>query len=267
MGRAQVVSAAMQKGGVGKTTSVINLARAASVRGLSVLVVDMDPQGNTTATLAREPVEDDQVTLADAIIPRADVSLQEVLVDSIWPGVDLAPAVTESLHTAESLISAGKHGREHHLSEALEPVLGKYDLILVDNAPSLGMLLINSLAASDEVFVVVELDQWSADGLAELRRTVDGARRYYNKGLRWSGVLVSKVRRTKDEDRWLAEIATNFPEAPVWDQDRIPVWTAIKTTLNSGKGLDESKDARLRVLAHTYRRIVSRWVPDEEVEA
>lgn len=262
---AHVVSVAMQKGGVGKTTSVVNLARAAAVRGLKVLVVDFDPQGNTTATLAKNEVEPDQLTIADVVLPKPDAALVEVLVETIWPGVDLAPAVTETLHTAEKLINSSEHGREHRLREALDPVLVEYDLVLIDNGPSLGLLLVNALAAAKEVFVVMEADQYSADGLAELRRTVNGVQKYYNQGLCWSGLLVSKWRNTKDEEFWLAEIVDAFHEAPVWEKDKIPLWTSIKTTLNAGKGLDESKETRLRVLAHTYRRIVARWIPDEGV--
>lgn len=263
--RARVVSAAMQKGGVGKTTSVLNLARAAAVRGLEVLVVDLDPQGNTTVSLAVEDIPADSVTVADTLVAPPDATLSEVLVPTIWERVTLAPALTESLTNAEERMASSKHGREYRLREALESVLDRFDLVLIDNAPALGMLLINSLTASDEVFVVVEADQWSADGLAELRRTVQGAQKYYNNSLRWSGVLVSKWRRTKDEEAWLAEIKTNFVEAPVWDKDVIPLWSPIKTTLNAGLGLDQSSESRLRVLAHSYRRIVAHWVPDAEV--
>lgn len=263
--RARVVCVAMQKGGVGKTTSVINLARAAAVRGLKVLVVDLDPQGNTTTSLARDEVEDDAVTVADAIVPDKPLPLSEVLVETIWGNVDLAPAVLETLAKAERLITAEQHGREQRLRKALTPVLDDYDLILIDNAPSLGLLLINALAAAHEVFGVVEADQWSCDGLAGLLETVESARDYYNGDLRWSGLLISKWRNTGDERYWLAEIIENFTEAEVWEADKIPLWSSIKTTIGQGLGLDESPEARLRILAHSYRRIVARWVADEEV--
>jgi hypothetical protein len=77
--------------------------------------------------------------------------------------------------------------------------------------------------------------------------------------------VISKWRNTKDETDWLGEITGNFTVAEVWVEDKIPLWSSIKTTLASGKGLDESNEARLRVLAHSYRRMVARWVPDEEV--
>lgn len=254
---ARVVTLALQKGGVGKSTSTMNKARAAARRGLRVLVVDMDPQANTTATLARDEVADDQLGIADVIAPNPDATLTEVIVPTIWDGVELAPASTEPLSAAEDLIATAKHGREHRLAEALGPVLERVDLVLIDTPPALGMLTINALAASDLVVVVAEADQWSADGLAMLRKTVDGVRRYSNQRLAWSGILVNRFRGTRDEEELLAEFGEYFPEAPVWPE-RIPLWVGIKTTLNAGLGLDESKDIRLRVLADSYDAMVRR---------
>jgi chromosome partitioning protein len=254
---ARVVTLAMQKGGVGKTTSTCNKARAAARRGLRVLVVDMDPQGNTTSTLARDEVAEDQFGVADTILPKPDAALAEVIVPTIWDGVDLAPAVTEPLTAAEDLIGAAKHGREHRLAEALAPLLDRYDLVLIDTPPALGLLTINALAASDLVVVVAEADQWSADGLAMLRKTVDGVRKYSNARLSWSGILVNRFRGTRDEEEMIGEIGEYFPEATVWPE-RIPLWVGIKTTLNAGLGLDESKETRLRVLADQYAAMVGR---------
>jgi len=265
--RARVVAAAMQKGGVGKTTTILNLARAAATRGLRVLVIDFDPQGNTTTSLALEPVEKGHLTIADAILPDDEEPepLRDVIVKTIWPGVDLAPALLKPLVKAERLVTAADHGREQRLQVALEPALSDYDLVLIDNAPALGLLLMNALVAADEVFAVAEADEWSCDGLAELAGTVAMAQKYYNSRLAWSGVLISRWRGTKSEDYWLNEIRTKFRVAEVWVQDKIPLWNSIKTTLSAGKGLDEAKEARLRVLARSFRRIVARWVPDEEL--
>lgn len=277
--RARVVSVAMQKGGVGKTTTVLNLARAAARRGLRVLVVDFDPQGNTTTSLAEEPPTKGQLTVADAVLPADDEPepIADVIVPTIWarvevpeqPGVfgsvDLVPAVLEPLTKVEKLITASSFGREQRLREALRPVLGRYDLVLIDNAPALGLLLMNALAASDEVLGIAEADEWSADGLAMLAKTVRLAKEHYNESLDWSGVLISRWRGTKVEFYWLDEIQTKFRAGPVFDQDKVPLWSSIKSTLSAGKGLDESNEARLRVLARTYRRLVAHWVPDEEL--
>jgi chromosome partitioning protein len=256
----------MQKGGVGKTTTICNVAGAASARALSTLVVDFDPQGNTTSTLAAEAVARNQLTIADAVHPEEDerVPLADVMVPTIWEHVRLAPAVTNSLTKVERLINAADHDREYRLIEALEPELANVDLVLVDNAPSLGQLMRNALNASDYAFAVVQADQWSCDGLGELRETVKRVQRR-NRGLTLSGALISMWRNTADEKFWLREIIENFDEAEVWEHDKIPQWTAIKTTLNAGIRLDQSRESRLRVLGHTYRRLLARWVPDPEV--
>jgi chromosome partitioning protein len=251
------VAVAQQKGGVGKTTSTINLARAASVAGHRVLVIDMDPQGNASSALASEPLASDQVSVADAIVPGTDVALVDVLVPSMWPNVDLAPSAGETLATAEHRIGAAPTGREHRLAEALDALPKPYDLVLVDCPPALGQLTVNALAAVDRVLVVAEGDQWSADGLAMLRRTVEGVQRYTNPNLRWAGVLVNKWRGTASEVELVGEIAEFFTEAEVWPE-RVPLWVGIKDAINAGRGLDEAGSPRLRVLADDYRAMVGR---------
>lgn len=268
---ARVVAAAMQKGGVGKSTSVINLARAARQLRLRVLVVDLDPQGNTTDALTVQDLPPASVSVADPLLPESAVppgseptSLREVIVETIWSGVDLAPVTSsDALVRAERLIQASEEGREHRLAEALDPVRGDYDLILVDNAPALGLLLGNALAAADQVLVVMRAERWSTQGLVRLRRTIQRAQRYSNPKLGWAGVLISKWRATEDEQKKLADIAAHFPDAEVWaskdDTSKvIPEWINIVRAVNAGTGLDESSNTRLRVLGETYEWAVQK---------
>ena len=230
---ARVVTCAMQKGGVGKTTSVINLARAAMLLGWKVLVIDLDPQGNSTDALTVDQLADTSVSVADTILPDDPTPMAEVTVTTIWHGVDLAPVTSsDALTEAERLIQASDEGREHRLSEALDPVRENYDLILVDNAPALGLLVGNALAAADEVLVVMRAERWSTQGLVRLRKTIRRAQRYSNPQLGWAGVLISKWRGTADERSKVDDIATHFPDAEVWANSEdtskvIPEWVGI----------------------------------------
>src|SRR5699024_765846 len=125
-------------------------------------------------------------------------------------------------------IEASQHGREHRLRKALEPIRGAYDLVVIDNAPALGTLLVNSLTAADQALLVVESDQWSADGLALLRTTLDGVTEYSNSGLRTVGTIVNKWRNTTTSQELAEEITegmeTQFPGVPVWLDRRVPLW-------------------------------------------
>jgi chromosome partitioning protein len=258
MSRATKAAVVMQKGGVGKTTVTICVARAARVyHGKRVLVVDFDPQGNATTTLARDKVEPDQLTIGDTIIPNP-VPLDEVIVPTVWEGVDLAPGGF-TLAAAEQRVLASEHGREYRLREALEPALTSYDLVLIDNAPALGMLLVNALTAVEQALLVVEADQWSADGLSLLRTTLNGVIKYSNPQLNVVGTIVNKWRKTGSHDELASEMvsgmSTHFPGVPVWLNHRIPLWQGIPDHVLAGKGLDEGP-LRLRALAEdTFKPI------------
>lgn len=254
MASARVAAVAMQKGGVGKTTSTINLARAAAVyHQARVLVVDFDPQGNCTSTLAADELDPEGLTVADTVLPDTDVTMADVVVPTIWDGVDLVPA-GETLATAEARIAASTAGREHRLRKSLAPMLDRYDLVLIDNAPALGLLLVNALTAADVAVLVAEADQWSADGLALLRKTVGMVSEYANPTLRVAGVMINRWRNTSTATELADEIAAgveaHFPGTEVWLDRRVPLWQPIVDYMQAGRGLDEGP-ARLRLLAET----------------
>ena len=189
----QVIAVCNQKGGVGKTTTVYHLTRAAQQRGLRVLVVDMDPQGNITSALRRDDLPADVVGAADALSDRADVELADVIVPTIWAGVDLAPTMTETdaLEVVEREVGASGPGAESRLREQLAPLANDYDLVLIDTRPSLGTLTTNALVAAEQALIVTNPEMFSLNGIAKLIRTIEAIQRYYNQHLRVGGVLIN----------------------------------------------------------------------------
>lgn len=253
---ALIVAIAMQKGGVGKTTTTAHLARAASLKGLKTLVVDLDQQGNATGLLAQDSFGTNDVGVADAIVPDAEFRLDEVVVPAVWPGVWVAPAVTRPMAKVENIIREHPDGREFFVARALHPLRASYDLILVDSPPALNALTVNGLVAADRVLAIAQGDSFSSDGLAELRRTVREVREYHNPDLEWAGILVNLWRNTMAEQLWVKEIEDNFSDAEVWPE-RIPNWSGVKETLDEARGLDKER-RRFRELAERYSAMVDR---------
>lgn len=260
-GSALVCAVCNQKGGVGKTTSTINLARAAVLRGLRVLVLDLDPQGNATSALAAQPMSTDDIGVADALTPSADYALAEVLVDSIWEGVTLAPTPsTDALIDAETQVASMRFGREQRLAKILTPLLGEFDLILIDNTPALGMLLTNALVAALKALIISQPEQWSADGLAELHRTIELVIEHHNAELHVVGPLINGKRKSQHHDRIIYEEIVPFYGESAWSapDEIIPLWAPISDQLLAGLGLDQAKEPRIRYLDEVYGRFVQR---------
>lgn len=242
-----------QKGGVGKSTTTYHLARAAMLLGMKVLCVDIDPQGNLTSVLSPEVVEGDE-GLADALTTRSDATLADVIASTIWDGVDLVPTTGEALGVVrDELVIAGA-GRESRLRGALEEEKSKYDLILIDCAPSLDQLTINGLTAADDVLVVTQSKLWSANGLARLLGTVDSVREHYNADLTISGILVNQHESTTlSGAHWIGELdeAAQSRDLRVLTPP-IPKRVAISDAHESGIGLDEAPSKEAREMADLY---------------
>ncbi len=257
---ALVCATCNQKGGVGKTTSTCNLARAASLSGLRALVLDFDPQGNSTSALATATMSKSDIGVADALTPTAEYELRQVIVPTIWEGVDLAPTPgTDALSEAETQVSAMRFGREKRLAAVMKPLLDDYDLILIDNTPSLGLLLINALVAADLALIITQPEQWSADGLAELHHTIDLVIEHHNRQLRPIGPLINGKRRSAHHDRIINDEIVPYYGDAAWSasDEVIPLRAPISDYLLAGMGLDQG-DASLRTIAEAYGRFVER---------
>ena len=187
-GPAVVISMCNQKGGVGKTTSTINLGAALAEYGRRVLLVDLDPQGALSAGLGVPHYELNNTVHNLMIEPR--VGIDDVLIHTSVKDLDLVPSNID-LSAAEIQL-VNEVGREQTLARALRPVLDRYDYVLIDCQPSLGLLTVNALACSDGVIIPTECEFFSLRGLALLTDTVDKVRERLNARLGISGIVVTR---------------------------------------------------------------------------
>ena len=251
---ARIIALCNQKGGVGKSTTTFHLARAAVLRGRRVLIVDLDPQGNLTAVAAAETVEEDQTGLADVLSTRAPETLRDVIVPGVWPGLDLVPTSGVTLgYVRDELVIAGA-GREGRLREALATIVGDYDLILIDCAPSLDQLTINGLTGAAFAVVVTHSKLFSANGLAQLLDTIDSVRQHYNPALRVAGVIVNQhEEQTVSGRTWLNELrAAADGRGLTVLSPPVPKRVLISDATEAARGLDEWGSAEATALGAIY---------------
>jgi chromosome partitioning protein len=186
-GPARVIALCNQKGGVGKTTTTINLGAALADYGRRVLLVDFDPQGALSVGLGVNPMELDQ-TIYNSLMEKK-VSADDVLLKTNVVGMDLLPSNID-LSAAEVQL-VGEVAREQTLKRIIAPVLGDYDVVLIDCQPSLGLLTINALTAAHGVIVPLECEFFSLRGVALLIQTIDKVKERLNPQLELEGILAT----------------------------------------------------------------------------
>ena len=202
----RIVAVANQKGGVGKTTTSINLAASIASRGYRVLLVDFDPQGNASSGVGypRDKVE---LTVYDALV--GEVTLEDVIRPTDITTLFVAPATTDLVGAEIELIEA-EH-RERYLANALAPVAVKYDYVIVDCPPSLGMLTLNALVAADGIVVPMQAEYFALEGLSALTATIEKVKAAYNPHLTIDGVLFTMFDgRMNLANQVRAEVAKHF---------------------------------------------------------
>ena len=182
----RVTACTNQKGGVGKTTTVINLAAYLALSGTRTLVIDLDPQGNATSGLGvnRRTVER---STYDALVDRAPIG--ELVVETSMPGLDLVPSAPALSGAEVELV--GITGREHRLSACLAELDGRYERVLIDCPPSLGLLTLNALTAADGVLIPIQTEYYALEGLSQLVNTIRRVREGLNPRLEIDGVLLT----------------------------------------------------------------------------
>jgi chromosome partitioning protein len=184
-GNARIVSMCNQKGGVGKTTTTINLGASLAEYGRKVLLVDFDPQGSLSVGLGLNP-HDMELSIYNLLMDR-DTTVDEVIVPTNVPGMDLLPSNIDLSAAEVQLVH--EVAREQTLQRVLAPAIEKYDVILIDCQPSLGLLTVNALTASDGVIVPLECEYFALRGVALLKTTIDKVRERLNPRLTIEGVL------------------------------------------------------------------------------
>ena len=206
-GRARVVTVTNQKGGVGKTTTVINVAAQLALRGHRVLVVDTDSQGNCATGLGVDKSRVRTTTRDLMLSPeKAGDSRHATAVDNLHIIVGDRRLIGIEQEMLRQL------GRERRMKEALEPLLPHYDIVLIDTPPALGLMMINALVASDGILIPVQTEYFALEGLALLAGTIREVRSLLNKDLGVDGVMLTMHAQTLLNQQVAGELLETFPE-------------------------------------------------------
>ena len=204
-GSGRVIAVANQKGGVGKTTTAVNLSAELVAADRSCLLLDLDPQANATAALGLAPPP--YRTVYELLID--DLSLAEVLLPTPQEGLKLAPASRDLAGAEVELVST--MAREQRLRRVLAAARDEYEFVIIDCPPSLGLLTLNALTAADEALVPVQCEYLALEGLGQLSQTLDAVRRNLNPGLRLGGLLLTMYdSRTNLCQQVAAEVRRHF---------------------------------------------------------
>lgn len=204
----KIIAIANQKGGVGKTTTTVNLAASLGVLEKKVLLIDADPQANATSGLG---IDVQEVELGTYQLLEHTISAQEAIVSTNSPNVDIIPAHIDLVAIEIELVD--KQYREYMLKEALKPIVDSYDYILIDCAPSLGLLTLNALTVAHSVIIPIQCEYFALEGLGKLLNTIKSVQKLHNPNLDIEGLLLTMFdSRLRLSNQVVDEVNTHFSE-------------------------------------------------------
>lgn len=202
----KIIGIANQKGGVGKTTTAVNLAAALGVLEKKVLLIDADPQANATSGLGIDEINNSTYHLLEH-----SASAQECILPTSSPNLFLIPSHIDLVAAEIELVDRDK--REYMLKKALESVKEEYDYIIIDCAPSLGLITVNALTAADSVIIPIQCEYFALEGLGKLLNTVKNVQKIHNNDLDIEGLLLTMYdSRLRLSNQVVEEVNTHFPE-------------------------------------------------------
>jgi chromosome partitioning protein len=202
----KIIAVTNQKGGVGKTTTAVNLAACLGVLEKKVLLIDSDPQANASSGLG---IDIDNVRLGTYQLLEHNCSAQDAVINTSAPNVDLIAAHIDLVAIEIELIDIEE--REYMLLKALQPIKEQYDYILIDCAPSLGLLTLNALTASDSIIIPIQCEYFALEGLGKLLNTVKSVQKIHNKSLDIEGLLLTMYdSRLRLSNQVVEEVQNHF---------------------------------------------------------
>ena len=208
----KIIAIANQKGGVGKTTTAVNLAASLAILDKRVLLIDADPQSNATSGLGKK--EDDiRFTLYDAMTGNAGI--EEAILKTEIEKLDLIPSTIDLVGAEIELVNI--HDREYVIKNAIAPIVSSYDYLIIDCLPSLGILTVNSLVAADSVIIPVQSEFYSLEGLGKLKDTISSISNSFNPKLTIEGILITMYDRRLRLAQMVAESVRDIVKDKIFD--------------------------------------------------